>query len=239
MRREVRGCRWGAARSFSLLLTIHFSLLSGCAVPHVPSRTVYEDPTNFVRVELDPNVLPDKPDTRHTHPVVISTEIMADILKGFTVRERKTFVQVWFVGEAPREPAFRNEEIAFLALQLSVALSKASPDERVTFYLSYPQTSVKREVTSGGIYTMGDELHFALSNQREIYGIPAYGMVYDRRYPALPIVPKDFDVFFEPENAVILKTFSLWARMWGLDRDEVVIDLKKLPSARATASVVP
>jgi len=52
-------------------------------------------------------------------------------------------------------------------------------------------------------------------------------------------VPKDFDVFFEPENAVILKTYSLWARMWGLDRDEIVIDLKKLPSARATASALP
>ncbi len=211
-------------------------LLAGCAVPHVPSRTVYEDPTNFVRVELDPNVLPDKPDTRHTHPATIGTDLMTDILKGLTVRDHKTFVQVWFTGEAPREPAFRDEEIAFLALQLSVALSKAAPNERVTFYLSYPQTSVKREITSGGIYALGDELHFALSNQREIYGIPAYGMIYDRRYPVLPIAPKDFDLFFEPENAIILKTFSLWARMWGLDRDEVVIDLNKLRSAKLVAS---
>lgn len=239
MRGEAARHRWGIGRSLSLLLTLHVSLLVGCAVPYVPSRTVYEDPTNFVRVELDPNVLPDKPDTRHTHPADVGTELMTDVLKGITVRDHKTFVQVWFAGEAPRELAFRDEEIAFLALQLSVALSKASPDERATFYLSYPQTSVKREITSGGVYVMGDELHFALSNRREIYGIPAYGMVYDRRYPVLPVSPKDFDVFFEPEHAVILKTFSLWARMWGLDRDEIVIDLKKLPSARATASAGP
>jgi hypothetical protein len=229
-------CASRVARHASLLL---LAALAGCAVPHVPSRTVYEDPTNFVRVELDPYVLPDKPETRHTHPAVIGTELMSDILRGFTVRERKTFVQVWFAGEASREPAFRDEEIAFLALQLSVGLSKAAPDERVTFYLSYPQTSIKREVTSGGLYVTGDELHFTLSNQREIYGIPAYGMVYDRRYPVLPIVPKDFDVFFEPESAVIVRTYSLWARMWGLDRDEIVIDLKRLPSAGATASVAP
>ena len=220
----------------SLLLV---ATLTACTVPQIPSRIVYEDPTNFVRVELDPNVLPDQPDTRHAHPATIGTELMTDILKGITVRDHRIFIQVWFAGEAPKESAFRDEEIGFLALQLSVALSKASPDERVTFYLRYPQTSIKREVTSGGLYVQGDELHFALSNQREIYGIPAYGMVYDRRYPALPIVPKDFDVFFEPENAVILKTYSLWARMWGLDRDEIVIDLKKLPSARATASALP
>jgi hypothetical protein len=200
---------------------------------------VYEDPTNFVRVELDPYVLPGEPETRHTHPAVIGTALMTDILRGITVRERKTFVQVWFAGEAPREPAFRDEEIGFLGLQLSVGLSKAAPEERVTFYLSYPQTSIKREVTSGGLYVTGDELHFTLSNEHEIYGIPAYGMIYDRRYPVLPVVPKDFDVFFEPEHAVIPKTFSLWARMWGLDRDEVVIDLKKLPAARATAAVGP
>jgi hypothetical protein len=225
-------------------VTCHASLLFvatlvGCAVPHVPSRIVYEDPTNFVRVELDPYVLPDKPETRHTHPAAVGPELMTDILRGITVRERKTFVQVWFAGEASKEPAFRDEEIAFLGLQLSVGLSKATPDERVTFYLSYPQTSIKREVTSGGLYVTGDELHFTLSNQREIYGIPAYGMVYDRRYPVLPVVPKDFDVLFEPESAVIVRPFSLWARMWGLDRDEIVIDLKKLPAARTTASVAP
>ena len=78
---------------FSLTLTL--ACLPACAVPYVPSRTVYEDPTNFVRVELDPNVLPDKPDTRHTHPAAVGTDLMTDILKGFTVRDHKTFVQVW------------------------------------------------------------------------------------------------------------------------------------------------
>lgn len=212
-------------RHLSLLLSV---LLVGCTIPQVPARTIYEDPTNFVRLELDPKVLPDQPWTTHNHPISLSAETVAYILKGFTVRDRKTFIQIWITGEAPVMQAFRDEEITLLAPRLAEALQVARPNERITFYLSYPQTSIKREITSGGIYVRGDELHFVLSNQREIYGIPAYGMIYDRRYPLLPIAPKDFDLFFEPQTAVVPRRFSLWDNMWGLEKDEVVIDLNRV-----------
>ena len=239
MRSEVRGYWWGTARSLSLLLTIHFSLLSGCAVPYVPSRTVYEDPTNFVRVEFDHRVLPERPETKHTHPTMIGTDEMAAILKGVAVRDRRLRAHVWISGEAAFEPAFTEAEIELLAARLADALAKATPEERVTYYLSYPQTSVKRQITSGGLYVQGGELHFTLSNHREIYGIPAYGMVYDRRYPVLPIAPKDFDVFFDPAHAVVPRIFSLWDVIWGLEKDDVVIDLNKLHPAKSVASFLP
>jgi len=46
----------------------------GCAIPQVPSRTVYEDPVNFVRLELDANVLPEWPPGHFTHPAQFSHE---------------------------------------------------------------------------------------------------------------------------------------------------------------------
>lgn len=226
-----------ATTFYLLLFTLYF--LASCAVPLVPSRIVYEDPTTFVRAEADDRVLPDQPETSHTHPATIGADEMAVILKGIHVREHRLNVLVWLSGEAEHEPAFTDEEIELLASKLSDALAKATPQERVTYYLSYPQTSVKRQITSGGLYVQHRELHFTLSNHRDIYGIPAYGMVYDRRYPVLPIVPKGFDVLFEPVTALVPKRFSLWDAVWGLEQDDVVIDLNKLYSPKSVASAYP
>jgi hypothetical protein len=226
-------CASRVTRHASLLL---LAALAGCAVPHVPSRIVYEDPTNFVRVEFDHRVRPDRPETRHTHPASVDAGVMASILKGIQIRDHRLQVHVWMSGEAAIEPAFTEAEVELLAAKLSDALAKAAPEERVTYYLSYPQTSVKRQITSGGVYVQGGELHFTLSNHREAYGIPAYGMVYDRRYPVLPIAPKDFDVFFDPPHAVVPKKFNLWDAIWGLEKDDVVIDLGKLHPPKSVAS---
>lgn len=204
-------------------------------MPLVPSRIVYEDPTTFVRVEADHRVLPEQAETFHTHPATVGPDAMAAILKGLHVREHRLNVHIWISGEAEVEPAFTDEEIEVLSSKLSDALSKATPQERVTYYVSYPQTSVKRQITSGGLYVQHRELHFTLSNHRDIYGIPAYGMVYDRRYPALPIAPKGFDVLFDPVTALVPKRFSIWDAVWGLEQDDVVIDLTKLRSPKSVA----
>lgn len=214
-------------------------LLAGCAVPLVPSRVVYEDPTNFVRVEFDHRVLEKRPESKHTHPMAISIDEMTAILKGINVRDRRLRVHAWISGEADSEPAFTETEIELLAPKLADALAEATPQERVTYYLSTPQTSVKRLITSGGLYMQGAEMHFTLSNHRELYGIPAYGMIYDRRYPVLPIAPKDFEVFFDPSHAVVTKAFRLWDVIWGLEKDDVVIDLSKLHPAKSVASSEP
>jgi hypothetical protein len=221
---------------FFSTLALTLACLAACAVPHVPSRIVYEDPANFVRLELDHRVLEERPETKHTHPTMIGVDDMTAVLRGVSVRDHRLKVHVWISGEAAFEPAFTETEIELLAAKLADALAKATLQERVTYYLSTPQTSVKRQITSGGLYVQGSELHFTLSNHREIYGIPAYGMVYDRRYPVLPIAPKDFEVFFDPVYAVLPKKFSLWDAIWGLEKDDVVIDLNKLRPAKSVAS---
>lgn len=222
----------------SLPITLLLAALAGCALPYVPSRTIFEDSINFVRLEADEEVLPTQPETRHTHPVMIPVEQMTNILKGLSIREHRIWIQRKISGEAPFEPVFSDHEIALLAPRLSEALAKANADERVTYYLSRPQTSIKREITSGGLYVNGNQLHFILGNHRLIYGIPAYGMVYDRRYPMMPTAPKGFDLYFSPPDAVVKQNPGIWSRLAGRTKDEIVIDLQKVP-AYGTATPLP
>lgn len=205
----------------------------------VPYRTVYEDPVNYVRLERDETVLPEWPPSAHSHPKAMSAEDISRILGGISVKEHRIWLQRWLQGEAPLMPAFRPEERALLSRQIAEALAAAKPDERVTFYLSQPQTSVKRIITTGGLFIHGDELHFILGNWQIIYGIPTYGMIYDRRYPMRPTAAKGFDLFFEPGVATIAQQHSLWDTMLANTTDELVIDLTKTVSPLSGLSQKP
>jgi hypothetical protein len=203
-------------------------LLSACAIPQVPSRIVYEDPVNYVRLETDQNVLPEWPPSYFAHPATLSEAQVRNLLRALTVQEHRVQLQKWFLGEAPRVPVFRDEEIALLVPQISEALTLARENERVTFYLSQPQTSIKRVITSGGLYIKGTELHVILGNWQIVYGIPAYGMIYDRRYPMSPTAAKGFDLYFEKESAIIKQKTSFWDWLLANVKDELVIDLTKV-----------
>jgi hypothetical protein len=213
--------------------------LVGCAIPQVPYRTVYEDPVNYVRLEVDDSVLPEWPPSAHTHPKAIGTEEVARLLSGISVQEHRIWLQKWLQGEAPLVPAFRTEELALLSLQIAEAFAQARPNERVTFYLSQPQTSVKRIITSGGIYLRGTEFHFILGNWQTLYGIPTYGLIYDRRYPMRPTAAKGFDLFFDPGQAIITQRSSLWDTLLANTDDELVIDLTKVDSGPIASLAIP
>ncbi|HQR15651.1 MAG TPA: hypothetical protein PKW52_10980 [Nitrospira sp.] len=225
LKREGRLRRFAFHRSRFVVLAAAVFTAAGCAIPQVPSRTVYEDPVNFVRLELDANVLPEWPPGHFTHPARFSHEQVRRVLMGLTVQEHRTMVQRWIGGDSRRLPMFRDAEIVILVPQLVEALRLARENERVTYYLSQPQTSVKRTITSGGLYIRGTELHFILGNWQTLYGIPAYGMIYDRRYPMNPIISKGFDLFFDLDQALVHQTTSIWDGLLANTKDELVIDL--------------
>ena len=196
----------------------------------VPYRAVYEDPVNYVRLEVDDEVLPEWPPSAHAHPKAMRAEDVARILGSISVKEHRIWLQKWLQGEAPLIPAFRPEELLLLSQQIAEAFALARPDERVTFYLSQPQTSVKRVITTGGVYVHGTELHFILGNWQVLYGIPTYGMIYDRRYPMRPTAAKGFYLYFDPGEATITQRNSLWDTLLANRNDELVIDLTKTVS---------
>ena len=215
-------------------------VLSACAIPHVPSRIVYEDPVNYVRLEEDKRVLPEWPQGHFSHPNTMGPDKVRVMLSGLKVREYRITPQRWIQGEAPLVQAFNEEELSFLSTQLAEGLAQANYNERVTFYLSRPQTSAKRVVTSGGIYVQGTEFHLILGNWKIVYGIPAYGMIYDRRYPMRPTAAKGFDLVFEPAEAVHPIKSSLFDDLIANARDELVFDMSKLDFPEsATAPSTP
>jgi hypothetical protein len=214
--------------------------LAGCAIPEVPSRTVYEDPTNYVRLEADPGVLPEWPPSYYSHPAAMGPERVRAILSGLRVQEHRTSIQKWIQGDAPLMQVFKDEDIPWLSMQISEAFAQAKQNERVTFYLSEPQASTKRVITSGGVYVKGSELHLVLGNWQVIYGIPTYGMIYDRRYPMRPTVAKGFDLYFKEPEAVIAQDGSLMDDLLANGKDELVLDLNKLPvDAPVSVPVAP
>jgi len=221
----------------SLALTLASAvLLLGCAIPQVPSRTIYEDPVNYVRLEEDRGYLIEWPPSHNSHPAVLGAEVLRPLLQGLVIQEHRIWLQRWIAGDAPYQAAFQDQEIALLSAQLAEALAQAKPNERVTFYLSEPQASTKRVVTSGGLYMKGTELHLILGNWQIVYGIPTYGMIYDRRYPMRPTAAKGFDLFFQPHEAM-RRTESSWIDgVLANGADEVVIDLSKLPPPPAVSS---
>jgi hypothetical protein len=226
----MKTSRNGSIHFAFCILNLSFIVLAGCAIPMVPYRAVYEDPVNYVRLEVDDSVLPEWPPSAHAHPKTMPVEDVARILGGISVKEHQIWLQKWLQGEAPLIPAFRPEELALLSQQIAEAFALARPDERVTFYLSQPQTSVKRIITTGGVYLQGTELHFILGNWQIVYGIPTYGMIYDRRYPMRPTAAKGFYLFFDPGEATITQRHSLWDTLLANTNDELVIDLTKTGS---------
>ncbi len=224
---------WAVASAFAVFL------LSACAIPQVPSRTVYEDPVNYVRLEKDPSVLPEWPPGHHAHPAHLSPQMMRTILSSLRIQEHRIALQRWIQGEPPLVPAFTEDEVAWLSVQVSEALAQAEYDERVTFYLSKPQTSAKRIVTSGGLYVHDSELHVVLGNWQIVYGIPTYGMIYDRRYPMRPTAAKGFDLLFEPPEAARQVKGSWIDSVLANSSDELVIDLTKIKSPEPAPVAAP
>ncbi len=216
-----------------------YAVLTGCAIPHVPSRIVYEDPVNYVRLEEDRKVLPEWPQSHFSHPATVSKGVLRTILSGLKVQEHRVAPLRWIQGEAPLELVFNDNEVALLSSEMADALALAHYNERVTFYLSEPLTLARRTITSGGLYIQGTELHLLLGNWRIIYGIPTYGMIYDRRYPMRPTVAKGFDLFFEPADAVIPQQSSALDNLLANSKDELVIDLSKVTARERTPVSVP
>ena len=225
------------AARYSLRIVLTSTLLAACALPGVPYRSVYEDPVNYIRLEQDQTVLPEWPPSAHAHPITMPVEDLTRLLGGISVRVHRIWLQTWLQGEAPLEPAFRPEELALLSRQLAAALVEVQVDERVIFYLSQPQTSVKRIITSGGFYRHGTELHFTLGNWQVQYGIPTYGMIYDWRYPLRAIAAKGFDVLFDPSDAVVAQHHSFLDIVLANATDELVIDLTKIVSSPVASRV--
>ena len=216
-------------------------MLSGCASGPIPTLTIYETPQSFVRLETDPSL---GQESGHSHPADISTEQMAAVLRGIVVQEPLTRLPLYDDLSIPRRhPAFNENAIEFWAPLLRLALSKATPDELVTFYQSQPLSGMKREVTSGGMFLDGEELHVVLSNYRSqthSNGDPGSADTMDDRLtPLRSLAPQKGTLYFEPSEFQRPADPISIARLFHWDRRELIIYVNRLPLTPTAAKPTP
>jgi hypothetical protein len=218
--------------SYTLLALCGVSMF-GCAPTEFATVTILETPTAFVRLEIDRTI---KPDQGHAHPAVLTPAQMAAVLSGITIEEPWARLPIYDDTSQPRRhPAFTETEVAFFSPLLAMALSKGTPEEVITFYQSRAMSGSSREVTSGGLFVQGDELHIILANYRSPTHFSAdIGMADtndDRLTPMRALAPQRGTLNFSPQSARREASAEGLTRWFQQDRREVIV-LYKLLSTR-------
>ena len=211
----------------SLFLAMSGPLCFGCASAQFTTMTVFDSPAAFVRLEAD------SADPRYTHPLSMTAEQMAVVLNGIVVEEPWAKLPIYDDTSQPhRHPAFTEKEITLFSPLLAVALSKATPEEVVTFYQSRYLSGTSREVTSGGLFVQGEELHIILANYRSPthysadIGVADTGD--DRLTPMRSLAPQRGRLEFEPPSVKREETVNGFASMFRRDRRELIVLYKLL-----------
>lgn len=199
-------------------------VMAGCLPSRITTMMLYDTPNAFVRLETDPTV----ESGGHTHPAVLSPEQTAAVLAGLTFEEPWAKLPLYDdLRQPPHHPALTEAEIALFAPLLSAALGKATPEELVTFYHSTPLSGGQREVTSGGLFVDGEDLHVLLGNYRSPTHYSAdIGMADttdDRLTPLQALAPQRGRLGFNPQEAVREDSRTGFARWFQSDRREIII----------------
>jgi len=218
-----------------LSLVLSGALMSSCAPAQFTTMTIFDTPAAFVRLEAD------SADPRHTHPLSMTAEQMAAVLNGIVVEEPWAKLPIYDDTSQPhRHPAFTEKEVALFSPLLAVALSKATQEEVVTFYQSRYLSGTSREVTSGGLFVQGEELHIILANYRSpTHYSPDMGIADtgdDRLTPMRSLAPQRSHLDYEPTSAKRNPDVSIFGKLFYWDRRELVILFENLPRRSSPSS---
>ena len=159
----VLGCRGhtlnGSAMSHhpqrALVLLIGITLaLSACVTGPELDLTIHESDRGAVYVER----IPDR-SFQASHPITLSVDTMARILRGVAVKEDRGPFGNLIIGRPGAVRAFRDEDIQFLAPLLAEGLTRAASDQQVGFRVIQPGMS---ELTKGSVYAYGRSLYLTV-----------------------------------------------------------------------------
>jgi hypothetical protein len=216
-----------------ILALVCAGLIGACSPRQFTTVTIYDKPDAYVRLEFDRTV---KKGTEHSHPVSLRPEQIAAVLAGVRIEEPVALVRGDILQRdsvPPIHPAFPEKDITFFAPLLAMALSKATPEEVVTFYQTRSVSAITREVTSGGLFIQGDELHLILANYRSpTRYMPDMGVAEtqdDRFTPMQSLAPQRGRLNFEPHSAKREKPSGGFEKFLQQDQRELTVLFKQLP----------
>lgn len=180
-------------------------LLCACTASPMMTVTVHESKNQVVRLQTTPDA---NGGQGYSHPAFLSEQTVAAVLKGLYVETDTSLVPLALRPSQPgtRSRAFGDTEVTFLAPLLVKGLSKATPQELVTFFETADISSTQRVVTSGGVFVIGEELHVVLSNHATKVHIWQDADTYAAPYrltPLEPISPEPGRLSFEPHRHMV------------------------------------
>ena len=183
----------GRRQSAAMLVAVLVLVGLGCARIPYTTTVVHED--QRVAVRLQREITP----AGYTHPVQITPQQVAAILRGFSLREQQRLPLRWFAEETPPKKLFREDELQVLAPQLADALQKVGSEERVYFEIFAPGMNPRyqRDVT-GGWVAVHDRLLQLTIDYFHVQQPVTQSDPYDYNYPTPWTPEKTYLLYFEP-----------------------------------------
>jgi hypothetical protein len=200
-------------------------VLAGCMGGLRTAPPIYQD--DFLTVRLEPNLAGDGQVREEKSAQAITAQQLADALRGLYVRKKTGFLQS--VIGTPSELVFREDELPLVAGELQKGLRQALPQERVAFQLWRPRGK-GREETSGSVYLRGKLLYATLTK----FHVPNLVTYKDAEYGS----GTDFELLYEPSEAVVHRQKGAVAGWLGADSTEVIIDIQKVAGSSISPAPV-
>lgn len=163
-------CWWSKILRESLLVPLFLLALlvsQSCADVAQAPLAIQEDRDRFVRVDArygDDHRLATR---RFSHPLTLSAAEWRRILSSIRIQTKKDAFLLFASEKNPVENAFTPDQIAYLSQGLRWAFARAHPDEFVVFGFSQPRSPQLTEITTGGWFVEGEQLHLILANYRQ------------------------------------------------------------------------
>jgi len=138
-----------------VLLTGITLALSACATGPELDLTLHETDHGAVSLER----ISDR-SFQAAHPITLSADTMARVLRGVVVQENRGFFRTLVTGKPEGVRVFKDEDVEYLAPLLVEGLTRAAPDQQVGFRVV--QTGAPAESTKGSLYAYGRSLYLTL-----------------------------------------------------------------------------
>ena len=197
------------------MVLILFAGLAGCALFQPAGSLVYKD--DFLTVRLEPNPEGDGQAQAQKAAQAVTAQQLSASLRGLYVRRKVGLLQS--IIDTPSELAFNEGELPLVARELHHGLQLASGQERVAFRLVRTGAKGVREETDGAVFMRGDLLYITLTKFR-----------YSSRVSykdAESAAGFDFELFYDPTDAVVPIQKGFVARWLGSDQPSLIIDTQR------------
>ncbi len=190
----------------------------GCAGPTIASRTVHSEGSWLIRLDTFADAQKASA-LLYDHPADWTEADLNAILSRLLVQERVGLLE----QKPPPRSVFSSGEIGQLVPKLQEAFRMARLSEWVGVFLTR-STGPTQEITSGGFFLKGRELHVVIANHRKQVPLGHDGADVARANPLRSLGGKGGALTFDPPVYALATQSSWMGGYFGAPAAEMVLD---------------